>query len=151
MIDAVQAGLLGAGLTPEKIHSERFFAADAAGTPAGPGVPRERPAAARSAEVPLPDEGAASIELEVVLDGKTHALRMRADEHVLDAALAAGLDLPYSCRGGVCCTCRARVTEGRVGMDKNFTLEPAEIAQGYALTCQSRPLTPRLVVNYDAR
>ncbi|MDP3138896.1 MAG: 2Fe-2S iron-sulfur cluster-binding protein [Burkholderiaceae bacterium] len=152
MIEAVQASLLGAGLAQGNIHSERFFAADAAHAATGPGMPREpQYVAAASSQDPLAHESAANIELEVVLDGKTHALRMRADEHVLDAALAAGLDLPYSCRGGVCCTCRARVTEGRVAMDRNFTLEPAEIDQGYALTCQSRPLTQRLVVNYDAR
>jgi ring-1,2-phenylacetyl-CoA epoxidase subunit PaaE len=87
----------------------------------------------------------------VVIDGKTHHLSMRADDHVLDAALDAGLDLPYSCKGGVCCTCRARVLEGRVEMDKNFTLEPWEIQRGFVLTCQSRPLTDKVVVSYDDR
>jgi ring-1,2-phenylacetyl-CoA epoxidase subunit PaaE len=70
---------------------------------------------------------------------------------VLDTALDAGLDLPYSCKGGVCCTCRARVLEGRVAMEKNFTLEEAEMARGFVLTCQSRPLTPKVVVSYDER
>lgn len=72
-------------------------------------------------------------------------------EKVLDAALEAGLDLPYSCRGGVCCTCRARVLEGEVEMEKNFTLEQWEIDKGFVLTCQARPLTAQLVVSYDER
>ena len=76
---------------------------------------------------------------------------MAADEHVLDAALDAGLDLPYSCKGGVCCTCRARVLDGRVEMEKNFTLESWEIDKGFVLTCQSRPLTSTVVVSYDER
>ena len=76
---------------------------------------------------------------------------MAADDRVLDAALDAGLDLPYSCKGGVCCTCRARVLEGKVEMEKNFTLEPWEIDKGFVLTCQSRPLTDKVVVSYDER
>ena len=75
----------------------------------------------------------------------------RAQDKVLDTALAAGLDLPYACRGGVCCTCRARVLEGRVAMDKNFTLEQWEMDKGFVLTCQARPLTPKLRLSYDER
>jgi ring-1,2-phenylacetyl-CoA epoxidase subunit PaaE len=89
--------------------------------------------------------------LEVVLDGKTHSLSMARSEHVLDVALDAGMDLPYSCRGGVCCTCRAKVLEGRVEMEKNFTLEQWEIDKGFVLTCQSKPLTEKVVVSYDER
>ena len=89
--------------------------------------------------------------LDVVIDGKTHHLSMAADDHVLDAALDAGLDLPYSCKGGVCCTCRARVLEGKVEMEKNFTLEQWEIDKGFVLTCQARALSDRLVVSYDER
>jgi ring-1,2-phenylacetyl-CoA epoxidase subunit PaaE len=87
----------------------------------------------------------------VVLDGKTHQLAMGDDDKVLDIALEAGLDLPYACRGGVCCTCRARVLEGQVEMEKNFTLEPWEIEKGFVLTCQARPLSERVVVSYDER
>ena len=87
----------------------------------------------------------------MVLDGKTHQLAMGDDDRVLDTALEAGLDLPYSCKSGVCCTCRARVLEGKVEMEKNFTLEAWEIAKGFVLTCQSRPLTERVVVSYDER
>jgi ring-1,2-phenylacetyl-CoA epoxidase subunit PaaE len=78
-------------------------------------------------------------------------MRMGANEHVLDVALDAGLDLPWSCRGGVCCTCRAKVIEGSVTMDRNFTLEPWEMEQGFVLSCQARPQTAKLVVSYDER
>jgi ring-1,2-phenylacetyl-CoA epoxidase subunit PaaE len=91
------------------------------------------------------------VALTVVLDGKPHQLRMGKNEHVLDVALNAGLDLPWSCRGGVCCTCRAKVVEGAVQMDKNFTLEPWETDKGFVLSCQARPTTDTLVVSYDER
>ena len=76
---------------------------------------------------------------------------MRPEDKVLYVALAAGLDLPYACRGGVCCTCRARVMQGEVVMDKNFTLEPWEMDKGFVLTCQARPTSASLLVNYDER
>ena len=76
---------------------------------------------------------------------------MRTDQHVLDVALNAGLDLPYSCKAGVCCTCRAKVLDGEVTMDKNFTLEAEEMAQGFVLSCQARPMTDKLTVSYDER
>jgi ring-1,2-phenylacetyl-CoA epoxidase subunit PaaE len=76
---------------------------------------------------------------------------MGTSDKVLDAALDGGLDLPYSCRGGVCCTCRALLLEGKVEMEKNFTLEAWEIDKGFVLTCQARPLTGRVVVSYDER
>ena len=67
----------------------------------------------------------------------------------VDAALRAGLDLPYSCRGGMCCTCRAKMIEGEVEMDQNYSLEPWEIAAGYVLTCQIRPRTAKVALDYD--
>jgi ring-1,2-phenylacetyl-CoA epoxidase subunit PaaE len=145
MIEAAQRALLAAGIATERIHTERFVAA---------GQFRARPTAATSGApsgLPGPALTASSHRLYVVLDGKTHELSMGAGEKVLDAALEAGLDLPYSCRGGVCCTCRARVLEGIVEMAKNFTLEQWEIDKGFVLTCQARPLTPKLVVSYDER
>ncbi len=139
MIEATQAALLAAGVEASKIHAERFVTAGAAPRRA----PSPRPAA-QDAAVP-------EVQLDVVIDGKTHHFGMTADDHVLDVALEGGLDLPYSCKGGVCCTCRARVMEGQVQMDRNFTLEPWEIDKGFVLTCQARPLTPRVVVSYDER
>jgi ring-1,2-phenylacetyl-CoA epoxidase subunit PaaE len=138
MIEGTERALREAGLAPERIHAERF---------ATPGMPP--PEAIRPATPP--DTVAGAIALDIVLDGKTHHLHMAASDKVLDTALAAGLDLPYSCKGGVCCTCRARVMEGRVEMEKNYTLEDKEMAQGFVLTCQSRPTTARVVVSYDER
>ena len=138
MINGTETALKAAGLAPERIHAERF---------AVPGAPPPKP---RSATEPPAPHGHTH-QLDIVLDGKTHQLSMGADDRVLDVALDAGLDLPYSCKGGVCCTCRARVLEGQVAMEKNFTLEDAEMQRGFVLTCQSRPLTQKLVVSYDER
>jgi ring-1,2-phenylacetyl-CoA epoxidase subunit PaaE len=143
MIDAVTRALAAAGLPPDRVHSERFFAAGSAL------APETIAESARPARAAAPFDP--STRLEVVLDGKTHQLAMGAGDRVLDVALEAGLDLPYSCKGGVCCTCRARVLEGRVEMEKNFTLEPWEVDKGFVLTCQARPLTERVVVSYDER
>jgi ring-1,2-phenylacetyl-CoA epoxidase subunit PaaE len=140
MIESAQRALLAAGIRAERIHAERFFSESTA-----------RTAPPRSRATPESDSPLRQHRLEVVLDGKTHQLAMSAGDKVLDVALAAGLDLPYSCRGGVCCTCRARVLEGKVEMEKNFTLEPWEIEKGFVLTCQSRPLSKRVVVSYDER
>ena len=74
---------------------------------------------------------------------------VRRDEKVLDAALRAGLDLPFACKGGMCCTCRARLLQGEASMELNYSLEPWEMQAGYILTCQARPITPRLVLDYD--
>lgn len=69
---------------------------------------------------------------------------------ILDAAIEAGVDAPFSCKGAVCCTCRAKVLEGKVKMDANFALTEDEVAQGYVLTCQSHPITENVVIDYDA-
>jgi ring-1,2-phenylacetyl-CoA epoxidase subunit PaaE len=72
-------------------------------------------------------------------------------ESILDAALRNGADLPYACKGGVCCTCRAKVTEGVVDMDVNYALEHDEIEKGFVLTCQAHPRTERVLIDFDAR
>ncbi|MDT6962082.1 1,2-phenylacetyl-CoA epoxidase subunit PaaE [Cupriavidus sp. SZY C1] len=139
MIDEVEAALKAAGLDPHKIHAERF------GVPLAPRRPAPAASAAHASH-------AGTAELVVVLDGKQHSMRLPLeDANVLDTALAAGLDLPYACKGGVCCTCRAKVLEGQVEMEKNYTLEPWEMEKGFVLTCQARALTPRVVVSYDER
>lgn len=136
MMDAAKAALLDAGVSRERIHVERF------GTPLPAAGPR-----AVVADAALP-----AAEVQVILHGKVRVLRLPFDgAAMLDAGLAAGLDLPFACKAGVCCTCRARVLEGEVRMDRNYTLEPREIAAGFVLTCQSHPLTPKVVVSYDER
>ncbi|MFJ4290430.1 1,2-phenylacetyl-CoA epoxidase subunit PaaE [Cupriavidus sp. NPDC089707] len=137
MIDEVEAALRDAGVDPHRIHAERF------------GVPF---AQAKPKPSHTHVDHAGTAELVVVLDGKQHSMRLPLeDANVLDTALAAGLDLPYACKGGVCCTCRAKVLEGQVEMEKNYTLEPWEMEKGFVLTCQARALTPRVVVSYDER
>ena len=89
-------------------------------------------------------------DVTILLEGRASTVRMGRDERVLDAALRVRSELPYSCKGGVCSTCRARIVEGEVRMARNFALEPDELAAGYVLTCQSSPVTDTLVVDYDA-
>lgn len=72
-------------------------------------------------------------------------------ESILDAALKAGADLPFACKGGVCCTCRAKVIEGQVNMEVNYALEPEEVEAGFVLTCQAHPVSERVVIDFDAR
>ncbi|MBI2769441.1 MAG: phenylacetate-CoA oxygenase/reductase subunit PaaK [Burkholderiales bacterium] len=141
MIEGVQRALLAAGVPTDRVHCERFLSGAVAPESIAAHAQPERAAGHFSSQV----------QLEIVLDGKTHHLSMGPQDKVLDVALEAGLDLPYSCRGGVCCTCRARVLEGEVAMEKNFTLEKWETDKGFVLTCQSRPLGRKLVVSYDER
>jgi ring-1,2-phenylacetyl-CoA epoxidase subunit PaaE len=134
MIDDVEAGLLAGGLAAECIHLERF------------GVPDSAPD-----HHPEPGD-APQATVTVIADGLRREMEFRPeDPSILDVALRAGMDLPYSCKGGVCCTCRAKVLEGKVRMDKNYTLEQPDIDAGYVLTCQAHPLTERVVISYDDR
>lgn len=162
-IDADRLGRLLDTLVPVSTVDEWFLCGpyglvvDARGVLAARGVPDrdvhtelfhvdEVPAAPR--EAAAPDAGAASVT--ILLDGRASTFDMRPDERVLDAALRVRSELPYACRGGVCSTCRARVVEGEVRMASNWALEPDELAAGYVLTCQSSPVTDRLVIDYDA-
>ena len=143
MIEVTEKALLDAGVRPDRVHTERFT------SPTLEALPAAQRQAAVLGQPAVRPEG--EVALTVVLDGKPHELRMSRDERVLDVALNAGLDLPWSCRGGVCCTCRAKVMEGAVQMEKNFTLEPWETDKGFVLSCQARPTTDRVVVSYDER
>ncbi|MFJ9444207.1 1,2-phenylacetyl-CoA epoxidase subunit PaaE [Kitasatospora sp. NPDC101235] len=91
----------------------------------------------------------AQSEVTVVLDGRGSTLCLPRDRSILDGAQRSRPDLPFACKGGVCGTCRALVTEGEVEMRRNFALEEKELAAGYVLTCQARPLTDRVTVDYD--
>jgi ring-1,2-phenylacetyl-CoA epoxidase subunit PaaE len=90
-----------------------------------------------------------SSEVTVVLDGRATTVTVAEGDTVLEGAQRVRPDLPFACKGGVCGTCRARVTEGEVTMRRNFALEPAELAAGFVLTCQSRPTSPKLEVTFD--
>jgi ring-1,2-phenylacetyl-CoA epoxidase subunit PaaE len=141
MIEATEQALIEAGVPASRVYTERFTS--------GPAQAAKIQADTDAA--PLKQAAARDISLTIVLDGKEHELHIGADEHVLDAALEAGLDLPFSCKAGVCCTCRAKVLCGEVVMDKNFTLEADEMAQGYVLSCQARATTKQLTVSFDER
>ncbi len=141
MIEATEKALVEAGVPADRVHAERFTS----GAAVAAKVQADTDAHSTASR------GAKDIALTIILDGKEHELSIGADEHVLDAALEAGLDLPFSCKAGVCCTCRAKVLEGETAMDKNFTLEAAEMAQGFVLSCQARALTKTLRVSFDDR
>jgi ring-1,2-phenylacetyl-CoA epoxidase subunit PaaE len=132
--DAVPA-LQGLGIAPWRIQVERF-------TLAG------EPMATRRAASPAPAPAAAATAT-LTYDGKTTTVPMAAGEAILEAGERAGLALPWSCRGGMCSTCRARLVEGEVTMAQNFALEPWELAAGYVLTCQSRAISSHVAVDYD--
>jgi ring-1,2-phenylacetyl-CoA epoxidase subunit PaaE len=141
MIDEVTQTLRAAGVAPERIHTERF------GTPES--VARQR-ASAPSATLDAPCAPSAKVTL--IVDGARRSLRVPfAGASILDSALRAGADLPYACKGGMCCTCRAKLVAGKVRMDKNYSLEAREMAAGFVLTCQSHPETDEVVIDYDAR
>ena len=137
MNDEVEAALLAVGVAPERIHVERF------------GVP---PSAA-DATLHVPQTGdATTATITIVRDGVSRDVAFQpGDESILAAASRAGMDVPYSCRSGVCATCRAKLLQGRVRMDRNFALEEDELAAGHVLTCQAHPLTERVVVSFDDR
>lgn len=136
MMLAVADALRARGLADSRIKFELFKSAQA-------GRARKRSESAAVAA-----GGACRARLTV--DGVAREISMtRGGESVLDAALAADLDAPYACKAGVCSTCRARLLEGEVEMEANYALEDYEVRRGYILTCQSRPLTDRIVVDYD--
>jgi ring-1,2-phenylacetyl-CoA epoxidase subunit PaaE len=135
MNEEVAAALVHLGVPPERVHLERFALPD---TP--PAAPRPVHTLAGA-----PPFATASI----IHDGKTNEVPIAEGEAVLEAGIRAGLNLPWSCRGGMCSTCRARLREGKVAMVQNYALEPWELAAGYVLTCQSHPTTPHVTVDYD--
>jgi ring-1,2-phenylacetyl-CoA epoxidase subunit PaaE len=95
-------------------------------------------------------KGGVVSEVTVIMDGKETTFQLATSgQHILDAAMDAGVDTPFSCKGGVCATCRAKLLEGKVEMDMNYALTDDEVASGYILTCQSHPTTPTVIVDYD--
>ena len=137
MNDEVEAALLAAGMPAERIHVERF------------GVPPE--VASTISHAPQAGDAATAV-VTIVRDGLTRDIPFgTGDESILAAAARAGLDVPYSCKSGVCATCRAKLVSGQVRMDRNFALEKADLDAGFVLTCQAHPLTPQVTVSFDER
>ncbi len=123
------------GVAEEAIHDELFFA--------GPVDSSTLP--------PEPPPGEGTVELTVILDGRSVDTRMSVETSILDAALRVRSELPFSCKGGMCATCKGRIEEGEVTMEKNYALIDEEVEAGYVLTCQSHPVSDRVVVRYDHR
>ncbi|MEJ7586960.1 MAG: 1,2-phenylacetyl-CoA epoxidase subunit PaaE [Ferruginibacter sp.] len=138
MILSVSEFLQNSGVPQKKIHFELFT------------VPGSQATSARA--IASPDDGKEKSKITIQLDGRNFNFDLAFNSHsILDAALTQGADLPFACKGGVCCTCRAKLTEGLVKMDVNYALEADEIAQGFILTCQSHPLTKKVVIDFDLR
>jgi ring-1,2-phenylacetyl-CoA epoxidase subunit PaaE len=88
-------------------------------------------------------------EVTIIMDGKERTITVDPKDKILDAALKAGLDAPYSCRSAICSTCMAKLEEGKVEMEMNHVLTDGELEERYIVTCQSRPTTDKVVINYD--
>jgi len=135
MVMEGRATLAGLGVDKARIHDELFFA--------GP--------LDQTALPPEPPPGEGSVDLTVILDGRAVDTRMTPETSILDAALRVRSELPFSCKGGMCATCKGRIEEGEVRMDKNYALVDSEVESGFVLTCQAHPVTDRVVVRYDHR
>ncbi len=134
MSEDIEATCRDIGIAEERIHVERFVSGLG-------GKPRPKAIVAASA----PPKAFAAL----IIDGKRREVPVADGEAILDAALRAGLDLPFACKGGMCSTCRAKLIEGEASMDVNYSLEPWELKAGFILTCQAKPVSEKLVVDYD--
>jgi len=138
MIFCVKEFLEASGIEQKKIHFELFT------TPGQKQAVSHKPLA-------VSNEGPQS-KITVKLDGRSFDFDLGFNgENILDAALKQGADLPFACKGGVCCTCKAKLLEGEVEMDVNWGLEHEEVEQGFILTCQSHPITEKVVVDFDIK
>jgi ring-1,2-phenylacetyl-CoA epoxidase subunit PaaE len=135
MMHGVSKSLQDAGMAKEKIRIELF----AASIPKHEHKPR-----------PIVEGARHQTEVTVIMDGSAASFTMDKDkESILDAGLRAGIDMRYSCKGGVCSTCRCKVVEGNVEMDVNYALEDYEVARGFVLSCQAFPITDTVIVDFD--
>ncbi len=131
MIDTVSDFLTMKGIEKSKIHFERFTITE-----------KEETSKKQTKEI--------TSNVMVSIDGDDFEFQLSSNgKSILDAAIDAGADVPFSCKGAVCCTCKAKVMQGKAIMDKNFSLSDEEVEQGYILTCQSHPTTENIVVDYD--
>ncbi|MEP6983942.1 MAG: 2Fe-2S iron-sulfur cluster-binding protein [Sphingomicrobium sp.] len=135
MMDAAEGALLDRNIPKERIHIERFTA--------------DRPPEAIALEIAQLQTQAQGVSVGVTLDGRTRRVPFTAG-NILDSARAAGLPAPFACKAGVCATCRAKVTKGKVEMAARYGLTDEEVAAGYVLTCQSVPVGDGVAVDYDA-
>lgn len=133
MILAVKDSMTSFGIPSKQIHFELF----------GTSTPKNlKTADANEAKI--------HANVQIIIDGDALDLELDSDsETILDAALKAGADLPFACKGGVCCTCKAKILEGTAKMDVNYALEQDELDAGYILTCQAHPTSEKLLVSFD--
>jgi ring-1,2-phenylacetyl-CoA epoxidase subunit PaaE len=134
MSEDIEATCRDVGIAEEKIHVERFVSEFGG-----------KPRAKKIVPVGAPPKAMALL----VIDGKRREVPVAEGEAILDAALRAGMDLPFACKGGMCSTCRAKLVEGEAQMDVNYSLEPWELKAGFILTCQAKPVSQKIVVDYD--
>jgi ring-1,2-phenylacetyl-CoA epoxidase subunit PaaE len=134
MSETIEAACRGLGIADERIHVERFVSEFG-------GKPRPKAKIAPGA----PPKAVAAL----IVDGKRREVPVADGESILDAALRAGMDLPFACKGGMCSTCRAKLVDGAAEMEVNYSLEPWETNAGFILTCQARPTSAKVVVDYD--
>jgi ring-1,2-phenylacetyl-CoA epoxidase subunit PaaE len=133
MVQTAKVTLHELGVAPGRVHEELFFA----------GPP--------NAVAPPPADAPGTVGLTVTVDGRSTSTRMRPQTSILEAALGVRPDLPFSCKGGLCASCKAHLVEGSVEMTKNWALVAEDLAQGFILTCQAHPTSERVVVDYDRR
>jgi ring-1,2-phenylacetyl-CoA epoxidase subunit PaaE len=134
MSEEIEATCRDIGIPADRVHVERFVSEFG-------GKPRPKMVVPAGA----PPKAMAAL----IIDGKRREVPVAEGEAILDAALRAGVDLPFACKGGMCSTCRARLVEGEAQMEVNYSLEPWELEKGFVLTCQARPTSDRVVVDYD--
>ncbi len=138
MIHGVSDALQAMGVDKKQVHFELFTS------------PLGSLAGADKTVAETTDDGTDS-HVTIILDGDEHEFKLGAHgDSILDAAMQQGADVPFACKGGVCCTCRAKVLEGEVTMDVNYALEEEEVEAGFILTCQSHPKTDKVVIDFDA-
>lgn len=137
MNDEAEAALLSVGVAQERIHIERF------------GIPLPSNSTAVSQTYP---EDAVQARIRIIRDGIQREIAFsQTHGSILNAAAIAGIDVPYSCKSGVCCTCRAKLLDGKVRMERNFALDKQELDAGFILTCQAHPLTEKITLSFDER
>lgn len=135
MIFDVSAALQDFGVAKDKVHYELF------------GTPTDK---MKDQNEQVESDFSGTSKVRVIMDGDDFEFDLKNDgDFILDAAMSAGADAPFSCKGAVCCTCKAQVLEGKVTMDMNYSLSDEEVEEGFILTCQARPASENVVIDYD--